>query len=118
MTEPAAGPLASFPITTAFDFPEYHVERTLGATFGVVVRSMGVARGLLSVFRTVAGGEVKQYTKLLEDSRRHALDRLVENARLMGANGIVGMRFDASEIGQALTEIAAYGTAVVLGPRR
>ncbi len=91
-TQPA---YPQFPITTAFDFPEYLVERTIGATFGVVVRSMGVARGFMSTFRTMAGGEVTQYTRLLEDSRRHAMDRLVENARLMGANGIVGMRFDA-----------------------
>ena len=117
MQDPGSQPHAHFPVTTAFEFPEYDIQRTLGTTFGIVVRSMGVARGFLSIFRTVAGGEVKQYTKLLEDSRRHAMDRLVENARIMGANGIIAMRFDASEIGQALTEIAAYGTAVVLAPR-
>src|SRR5664279_5144958 len=64
------------------------------------------------------GGEVKQYTKLVEDSRRHALDRMIENARIQGANAIVSMRFDSSEVGQTLTEIVAYGTAVVVGPRR
>ena len=109
--------LASFPMTTAFDFPEYQVERTLGSCFGLVVRSMGAMRGIGASFKSLVGGEVAQYTKLLEDSRRHALDRLVENARLMGANAIIGLRFDSSEIGNTLTEIAAYGTAVVLGPR-
>ena len=104
-------------MTTGFEFPEYHVERTLGSCFGLVVRSMGAVRGIGASFKALAGGEVSQYTKLLEDSRRHAMDRLVENARLMGGNAIIGMRFDSSEIGDALTEIAAYGTAVVIGPR-
>ena len=109
---------ATFPITTTFEFPEYEIQRTLGSCFGLVVRSMGAVRGIGASLKSLVGGEVGQYTKLLEDSRRHAIDRLVENARIMGANAIVGMRFDSSEIGQALTEIAAYGTAVVIGPRR
>jgi uncharacterized protein YbjQ (UPF0145 family) len=59
---------------------------------------------------------VAQYTELLEDSRRHAIDRMVDNARLLGADAIVGMRFDSSEIGSSLTEVVAYGTAVVVEP--
>jgi hypothetical protein len=59
---------------------------------------------------------VPQYTELLEDSRRHAMDRMIENARLLGANAVVSMRFDSSEMGQQLTEIVAYGTAVVAVP--
>jgi uncharacterized protein YbjQ (UPF0145 family) len=104
-------------MTTASALPEYQVQRTLGSCFGLVVRWMGAMRGIGASFKTLVGGEVAQYTKLLEDSRRHAMDRLVENARLMGANAIIGLRFDSSEIGNTLTEIAAYGTAVVLGPR-
>ena len=111
------GHVVSFPVTTSFDFPQWHVDRSVGMAFGVVVRSMGAGRGFTSIFRIFAGGEVKQYTKLLEDTRRHAVDRMIENARLMGANGIIGMRFDASEIAQQLTEVVAYGTAVVIGPR-
>jgi uncharacterized protein YbjQ (UPF0145 family) len=107
----------TFPMTTAFDLPEYRLERTLGSCFGSVLRSMGAVRGIGASFKSLVGGEVGQYTELLEDSRRHALDRLVENARLVGANAIVGMRFDPSEIGQGLTEIAAYAAAVVIGPR-
>ncbi len=61
-------------------------------------------------------GEVSQYTQLLEDSRRHAIDRMVENAKLLGGNAVIAMRFDSSEIGQQLTEIVAYGTAVVAHP--
>jgi uncharacterized protein YbjQ (UPF0145 family) len=105
-----------FPITTALAFPEWPIQRSLGMVFGVIVRSMGMARGITAGFKALAGGEVKQYTRLVEDSRRHALDRMIENARVLGANGVVSMRFDSSEIGQGLTEIVAYGTAVILGP--
>jgi uncharacterized protein YbjQ (UPF0145 family) len=103
-----------FPITTALVFPDRQVERSLGMVFGVVVRSMGLAKGISAGFKALAGGEVKQYTRLVEDSRRHALDRMIENAQLLGAQGIVSMRFDSSEMGQGLTEIVAYGTAVTL----
>ena len=109
--------LATFPVTTTFEFPTWRTERSLGTCFGLVVRSMGALKGLAAGFRSIVGGEVTQYTELLEDSRRHAVDRMIENARMMGANAIVGMRFDSSEIGESLTEIVAYGTAVIVGPR-
>jgi uncharacterized protein YbjQ (UPF0145 family) len=109
--------LAQFPISTALEFPEWQIQRSLGMVFGVVVRSMGMVKGIGAGFKAMAGGEVKQYTRLVEDSRRHAMDRMIENARLLGANGIVSMRFDSSEVGQSLTEIVAYGTAVILGSR-
>jgi uncharacterized protein YbjQ (UPF0145 family) len=112
---PTAAP--QFPITTTLEFPEWRIERSLGMVFGVVVRSMGVAKGFAAGFKSMAGGEVKQYTRLVEDSRRHAMDRMIENATVLGANAIVSMRFDSSEIGQGLTEIVAYGTAVAVGPR-
>ena len=106
---------ANMPVTTAFDFPHWEVERYVGPVFGLIVRSMGFAKGIGAGFKSLAGGEVHQYTELLEDSRRHALDRMLEHARLMGANAVIGMRFDSSEIGQSLTEIVAYGTGVVVG---
>lgn len=105
---------AQFPITTALQFPDRSVDKSLGMVFGVVVRSMGIARGIGAAVKSLAGGEVKQYTRLVEDSRRHALDRMIENAKLLGADGIISMRFDSSEMGQSLTEIVAYGTAVKL----
>ncbi len=108
----------AMPVTTAFDFPGWETQRTLGTCFGLIVRSMGMAKGIGASFKALAGGEVQQYTALLEDSRRHAMDRMVENARLMGANAIVGMRFDSSEIGQGLTEIVAYGTAAIVGAKQ
>ena len=103
-------------VSTTFDVPGMRVTRFCGSTFGVVVRSMGFAKGIGAAFKSLAGGEVQQYTRLLEDSRRHALDRLVQNAQVLGANAVIGMRFDSSEIGQSLTEIVAYGTAVVVEP--
>ena len=66
--------------------------------------------------RSLAGGEITEYTQLLEEARRHAIDRMVQNATVMGANAIVRMQFDSSEIGQTMSEIVAYGTAVVIEP--
>jgi uncharacterized protein YbjQ (UPF0145 family) len=107
---------SGLPVTTAFELPGMTVERDLGVAFGLVVRSMGFARSVGAGFKALRQGEVTQYTELLEDSRRHALDRMIENARLLGANGVVAVRFDSSEMGQQLTEIVAYGTAVVVRP--
>jgi uncharacterized protein YbjQ (UPF0145 family) len=104
------------PVTTAFQLPGMTVESDLGVAFGLVVRSMGFAKSFGASLTALRQGEVGQYTQLLEDSRRHAIDRMVENARLLGANAVVAMRFDSSEIGQQLTEIVAYGTAVVARP--
>jgi uncharacterized protein YbjQ (UPF0145 family) len=113
MTNPGAQPHA-IPISTTFEIPGKTVRQAVGSCFGLVVRSMGFSRQIGAQFKALRAGEVDQYTELLEDSRRHAIDRLVENAQLLGANAIVGMRFDSSEIGQSLTEIVAYGTAVVV----
>jgi uncharacterized protein YbjQ (UPF0145 family) len=109
-------PTAAFPVTTALELPGMAVKENLGVAFGLVVRSMGIAKAFGAAFKTLVQGEVTQYTELLEDSRRHAIDRMIENARLLGANAIISMRFDSSEIGQQLTEIVAYGTAVVAVP--
>jgi uncharacterized protein YbjQ (UPF0145 family) len=106
-----------FPVTTVFEFPGWEIERWVGTCFGVVVRSMGAVKGIGAALKSLAGGEVSQYTELLEDSRRHAIDRMIENAKILGGNAIIGMRFDSSEIGQSMTEIVAYGTAVVVASR-
>ncbi|HET9125413.1 MAG TPA: heavy metal-binding domain-containing protein [Solirubrobacteraceae bacterium] len=108
---------SGLPMTSAFEFPDRVVTGNLGVIYGLVVRSMGVVGGVAAGLKALRRGEVSQYTQLLEDSRRHAIDRLVDNARLVGADGVIGVRFDSSEIGQQLTEIVAYGTAVTLGPR-
>ena len=82
---PAQGAAPPFPITTTLEFPEWRIERSLGMVFGLVVRSMGMVKGIGAGFKAMAGGEVKQYTRLVEDSRRHAMDRMIENAVLLGA---------------------------------
>ena len=102
------------PVTTTFDLPGHRTVEVVGSCFGLVVRSMGFARSIGAQFRQLRSGEVPQYTELLEDSRRQAIDRMVDNARLLGANAILAMRFDSSEIGQNLTEIVAYGTAAIV----
>jgi uncharacterized protein YbjQ (UPF0145 family) len=105
-----------FLVTTGFELPGMVVDTDLGVAFGLVVRSMGFAKSFGASLTAMRQGEVPQYTQLLEDSRRHAIDRMIENAKLLGANAVVAMRFDSSEIGQQLTEIVAYGTAVVARP--
>lgn len=103
-------------VVTTEHLPGYRVVRVLGQTFGVTVRSRGLGGNLLASLRAIVGGEIPEYTELLENARRHAIDRLVVNARLMGANAVLMMRFDSGEMGQVMTEIVAYGTAVVVEP--
>ena len=105
---------ASLPMTTGLELPGRRVSENLGVVYGLVVRSMGFAGGVTASFKALRRGEISEYTQLLEDSRRHAIDRMVENAGLMGADAIIAVRFDSSEIGQQFTEIVAYGTAVKL----
>ena len=94
----------------------WRVTETKGQVFGLVVRSRGLGGNIMAGLRSIVGGEITEYTQLLEEARRHAVDRMVQNATAMGANAIVMMRFDSSEIGQTMSEIVAYGTAVVLEP--
>src|ERR1700759_6072 len=90
------------------------VREVKGQCFGVVVRSRGLGGNIMAGLRSIVGGEIHEYTALLEEARRHAVDRLVQNATIMGANAVIMMRFDSAEIGQTMSEIVAYGTAVVV----
>ena len=103
-------------IVTTPDIAGQRIERTLGQAFGVVVRSRGIGGNLMAGLRSLAGGEITEYTQMLEEARRHAVDRMVKNAAEMGANAVVAMRFDSSEIGETMSEIVAYGTAVITVP--
>jgi uncharacterized protein YbjQ (UPF0145 family) len=94
----------------------YRVAETKGHVFGLVVRSRGLGGNLVASLRSIMGGEIHEYTSLLEDTRRQAIDRMVQNATLVGANAVISMRFDSSEMATTMTEIVAYGTAVVLVP--
>ena len=103
-------------IATTEHLTGYRVIETKGQVFGLVVRSRGLGGNIMAGLRSLGGGEIKEYTELLEEARRHAIDRMVGNATAMGANAITMMRFDSSEIGQTMSEIVAYGTAVVVQP--
>jgi uncharacterized protein YbjQ (UPF0145 family) len=94
----------------------HQVVEAKGQVFGLVVRSRGLAGNVAAFLRSLVGGEIHEYTSLLEDTRRQAIDRMVQNATLMGANAIISFRFDSSELGGAMSEIVAYGTAVVVEP--
>ena len=119
-TTPAAGTAessaAAFPVTTAFELPGMVVERNLGIAFGLVVRAMGFSKTVAGGISSLRQGEVSQFTVVLEDARRHAIDRMIENAKLLGANAVIAMRFDSSEIGKARAEVVAYGSAVIVAP--
>jgi len=101
-------------IVTTEGVAGYRVMETKGQVFGLVVRSRGLGGNIMAGLRSLGGGEITEYTEMLEDARRHAIDRLVENATAMGANAVLRMQFDSSEIGQTMSEIVAYGTAAVI----
>jgi len=101
-------------VVTSEHITGHRITETKGQVFGLVVRSRGLGGNIMAGLRSLVGGEIKEYTELLEEARRHAVDRMVENASAMGANAIIMMRFDSSEIGQTMSEIVSYGTAVVV----
>ncbi|MBY0581810.1 MAG: YbjQ family protein [Sphingomonas sp.] len=103
-------------VTTTENVPGHAVRATLGQVFGVVVRSRGIGGNITASLRSIVGGEITEYTQLVEETRRQAIDRMIHNAVLMGANAVVMMRFDSGEIAQAMNEVIAYGTAVILDP--
>lgn len=118
---PAAAPAivramndADIIITTMNDLPGYEVVDVYGEVFGLIVRSRNAFSNIGATFRTISGGEVKGYTKLLSDSRNHAVERLKDAARERGANAVIAMRFDCNDIGNIMSEVAAYGTAVAV----
>jgi len=99
-------------ITTMNDIPGYEIEEVFGEVFGLTVRSRNVFSQLGAGLKSILGGELKGMTKALVDSREQVTQRMVEEAEAKGANAIVAMRFDTSEMGSDWTEICAYGTAV------
>jgi uncharacterized protein YbjQ (UPF0145 family) len=94
----------------------WRVVEIKGHVFGLVVRSRGIGGNLMAGLRSLGGGEIHEYTSLLEDTRRQAMDRMIQNATVMGANAVLSMRFDSTELANTMSEIVAYGTAVVLTP--
>ncbi|URZ15625.1 heavy metal-binding domain-containing protein [Clostridium felsineum] len=101
-------------IVTTENIAGYKIKEVKGEVFGLVVRSRGFGGNFMASLKSLIGGEIHQYTSLLEDTRKQAVDRLVKNAAAMNANAIIMMRFDSSEIGQTMSEVVAYGTAVIV----
>lgn len=119
---PAGNPLPSnvpasnvIAVTTPY-VPGYRIVRVLGATWGLIVRSRGLGRNITAGFRSLGGGEITEYTQLLDQTRHQALERLQQHAAALGGNAVIGMGFDSSEIGDIMSEILCYGTAVVIEP--
>jgi uncharacterized protein YbjQ (UPF0145 family) len=106
--------LASPVVTTAFDVPGRRVAAVLGIVFGITVRTGDIGSKLAAGLRGWTGGEIPEYTQVAHAIRAEALARLVSEAKRLGADAVVGMRFDSSELGPANTEVFAYGTAVRL----
>lgn len=100
-------------VTTDY-VPGMQITKVLGPSFGLVVRSRGIGGNIVASLMTIVGGEIKEYTRMLSDAREHAIQRLEDNAKSMGANAVVAMEFDSSDLGQSMTEVVAYGTAVVV----
>jgi uncharacterized protein YbjQ (UPF0145 family) len=101
-------------VVTTEEVTGHRVVEMKGQVFGLVVRSRGLGGNIMAGLRSLGGGEITEYTELLEDARRHAVDRMIQNATAMGANAVLRMQFDSSEIGQTMSEIVAYGTAAVV----
>ena len=104
-------------LSTTFDVPGRTIAQNLGVARGNVVRGRSIGRNIVASFRMLVGGEIHEYTKLMAESREQALDRLVEHAQSLGADAVIGLRFNATEAGAQTpaTEVLAYGTAVKLG---
>ena len=101
-------------VTTLESIPGKRIVKVLGIVSGNAVRARHIGRDILATLKNIVGGEIKEYTELLEETRRLALKRLIENAKKMGANAVVGLRFGTSMIMSGVAEIYAYGTAVIV----
>jgi uncharacterized protein YbjQ (UPF0145 family) len=103
-------------VTTAFEIQGYRVKQNLGVVRGIVVRSRNIFVNIGAAFQTLVGGNITAWTKLCEQTRAEAFDILIQHATELGANAIIGARYDATELGQGVTEVLAYGTAVIVEP--
>ena len=101
-------------VTTAFELPGFRITRNLGVVRGIVVRSRNLFINIGAVFNSMVGGNITAWTNLCEQTRREAFEIMIQHATELGANAIVGARYDATELGTGITEVLAYGTAVVV----
>jgi uncharacterized protein YbjQ (UPF0145 family) len=115
------GVAMSLPTTTTFTIEGYRIVKYMGVVRGLVVRAPTIAQGILGGLKSIVGGQIGAYTEMCEQARQQAYDLLMDHARALGANAIVGLRYDASEIGgksSSATEVLCYGTAVVIEPEQ
>ena len=106
-------------VSTTFDVQGRRVREYKGVVRGITVRAPTISQGILGGLKSIIGGQIGAYTEMCEQARQHAYDLLIDHARAIGANAIVGLRYDASEIGgktSSATEVLCYGTAVVIEP--
>jgi uncharacterized protein YbjQ (UPF0145 family) len=111
----------SMPVTTTFTIEGYRIAQYLGIVRGIIVRAPTITQGILGGLKSIIGGQIGAYTEMCEQARQNAYDLLIDLARAIGANAIVGLRYDASEIGgktSSATEVLCYGTAVIIEPMR
>jgi uncharacterized protein YbjQ (UPF0145 family) len=104
-------------ITGTFDLPGHQVTRNLGMVRGITVRSRSIVGNFFGMLQSLFGGNITIYTTLCEQARTEAYDLMCDHARQMGANAIIGVRYDATEVMAGLTEVLCYGTAVVVAPK-
>ncbi len=101
-------------VTTGFDVDGKQVAEYLGVVRGIVVRATGIGRGIIGGLKSIAGGNIEEWTVVCEAARMEAFNRMVKHAHEIGADAVIGMRYDATEFSQTATEVLAYGTAVKL----
>jgi uncharacterized protein YbjQ (UPF0145 family) len=109
----------AIPVTTTFTIEGYRIRQYLGIVRGIIVRAPTISQGIMGGLKSIIGGNIGAYTEMCEQARQQAYDLLIDHARALGANAIVGLRYDASEIGgktSSATEVLCYGTAVVIEP--
>lgn len=106
------------PVTTTFSIDGYKIVAYKGVVRGIIVRAPTIAQGIMGGLKSIIGGQIGAYTEMCEQARQHAYDLLIQHAVDVGANAVVGLRYDASEVGgkTAATEVLCYGTAVVIEP--
>ena len=105
-------------VTTAFELENYQIVKNLGVAKGIVVRSRSIFGSIGASLQTIVGGNISLFTKLCEKTRADAFDLMLEHAADMGANAVIGARYDATEIMGGVTEVLAYGTAVMVEPKK
>jgi uncharacterized protein YbjQ (UPF0145 family) len=103
-------------VTTAFEISGWRVKQNLGVARGIVVRSRNVLVNIGAAFQTIVGGNITAWTKLCEETRAEAFEIMIQHATEVGANAIIGARYDTTELGAGVTEVLAYGTAVIVEP--